>query len=38
MALAERVEGKDYLGIYYTQNWESANRFQLDTFDVADIK
>ena len=37
MALAERRDGKDYIGIYYCGNWSLMHHFQVDTFDLADI-
>jgi WD40 repeat protein len=42
MALAERLDCKDYVGIYYTQNWQLINviarqHFQTDTMDMQDL-
>eukprot|EP01017_Pseudomicrothorax_dubius_P017187 TRINITY_DN1948_c0_g1_i3.p1 TRINITY_DN1948_c0_g1~~TRINITY_DN1948_c0_g1_i3.p1 ORF type:complete len:296 (+),score=47.60 TRINITY_DN1948_c0_g1_i3:667-1554(+) len=38
MALAERKEAKDYIGIYYCGDWKLINYFFSDTYDLADIK
>lgn len=38
MALAERREAKDFVGVYFCGNWKLINHFQTDTFDLADIK
>lgn len=37
LALAERREGKDYVGIYFIGDWKLLNFFQTDTFDLADL-
>ena len=37
MALAERRDGKDYVGIYYCGDWTLVHHFQTDTFDLTDI-
>ena len=37
MALAERNEWKDYIGIYYWGDWKLMNHFQVDTLDLADL-
>jgi len=37
MALAERREAKDYVGIYFCGNWKLLNHFQTDTYDLNDI-
>ena len=37
MTLAERNEWKDFVGIYYTEDWELLNRFQVETIDLADL-
>lgn len=37
MALAERNEWKDFVGIYYTEDWKLLNRFQVETIDLADL-
>ena len=38
LAVAERREKKDYIGIYYCMNWQLVNYFQASTFDLSDIK
>ncbi|EAS04393.2 WD repeat WRAP73-like protein, putative (macronuclear) [Tetrahymena thermophila SB210] len=38
MALAERRDIKDYIGIYYTKDWKLVNHFQVDTMDLVDIQ
>lgn len=37
MALAERRDAKDFIGIYYCGNWKLLNHFQTDTYDLSDI-
>jgi len=37
MALAERRDNKDYIGIYHCKNWTLVRHFQVDTLDLADI-
>ncbi len=37
MALAERRDGKDYVGIYYCGDWTLMQHFQVETFDLVDI-
>ena len=37
MALGERSEWNDYIGIYYTEDWKLLNRFQIETTDLADL-
>lgn len=37
MALAERNECKDYIGIYYCGDWKLMNHFQVETTDLADL-
>jgi hypothetical protein len=37
MALAERKDSKDHLGIYYTADWTLVSHFQLDSYDLQDI-
>lgn len=37
LAVAERREKKDYIGIYYCMNWQLVNYFHASTFDLADI-
>eukprot|EP00826_Nyctotherus_ovalis_P041721 TRINITY_DN4243_c0_g4_i4.p1 TRINITY_DN4243_c0_g4~~TRINITY_DN4243_c0_g4_i4.p1 ORF type:complete len:222 (+),score=33.97 TRINITY_DN4243_c0_g4_i4:163-828(+) len=37
MALAERRDSKDYVGIYFCGDWTLVQHFQVDTFDLADI-
>ena len=37
MALAERRDAKDYIGIYYCGSWKLLNHFQTDTYDLSDI-
>lgn len=36
MALAERENCKDYIGIYYI-DWKLVSHFQVDTTDLADL-
>lgn len=38
MALAERNDCKDYIGIYYCGDWKLMNHFQVETTDLADLK
>lgn len=38
MAVVERRESKDYIGIYYTETWEMVKHFPVETFDLCDIK
>jgi len=38
MALAERRDTKDYMGIYYTEDWKLVNHFQLDSVDLNDLR
>ena len=37
MALAERNDCKDYVGIYYCGDWKLMNHFQVETIDLADL-
>jgi hypothetical protein len=37
MALAERKDCKDYIGVYYTWNWELVCHFEVHTSDLSDI-
>ena len=37
MALVERKDSKDYIGIYSCKNWQMIQLFQVDTLDLADI-
>ena len=37
MALAERRDAKDYVGIYYCGSWKLINHFITDTYDLNDI-
>ena len=37
MALAERKDCKDYIGIYYCGDWKLINHFQVETFDLHDL-
>lgn len=37
LAVAERRDKKDYIGIYYCLNWQLVNYFQTGTFDLADL-
>lgn len=37
MALAERREAKDFVGIYYCGTWKLVNHFQTETYDLSDI-
>ena len=37
MAIAERRDAKDYIGVYYCGNWKLLNHFQTDTYDLTDI-
>jgi hypothetical protein len=39
MALAERRELKDWISIYYSgHEWNLINSFEVETFDLADLK
>ena len=38
MALAERKETKDIIGLYYIRKWTCIRRFEVDTEDLQDIK
>ena len=38
MALAERNDCKDYIGIYYCGDWKLMNHFEVETTDLADLK
>ena len=38
MALAERKDAKDIIGIYYTKKWSCFRRFPTETEDLQDIK
>jgi hypothetical protein len=37
MALAERKECKDYIGIYYVGDWNLVAHFPVDSYDLQDI-
>jgi len=37
MALAERNNGKDFIGIYFTGDFSLVSHFQVDTFDLEDL-
>lgn len=37
LALAEKWETKDYIGIYYTNDWTVVNHFATDTMDLGDL-
>eukprot|EP00826_Nyctotherus_ovalis_P017551 TRINITY_DN15172_c0_g2_i3.p2 TRINITY_DN15172_c0_g2~~TRINITY_DN15172_c0_g2_i3.p2 ORF type:complete len:208 (+),score=9.43 TRINITY_DN15172_c0_g2_i3:172-795(+) len=37
MALAERRDSKDYIGVYSCKDWAMVKHFQADTFDLADL-
>jgi hypothetical protein len=37
MALAERRESKDFIGIYYCGDWTLVNYFEVKTYDLQDI-
>jgi WD40 repeat protein len=37
MALAERNNCKDFIGIYYCGDWKLMNHFEVDTADLADL-
>lgn len=37
MALAERKESKDYVGLYYIADWTLVSHFAVDTVDLQDI-
>lgn len=38
MALAERKESKDYIGIYYVGDWTLVSHFPVDSYDLQDIQ
>jgi len=38
MALAERDNCKDFIGIYYCGDWKLMNHFQVETHDLHDLK
>ena len=38
MALAERNEGKDIIGVYYTNKWACIKKFEPETDDLQDVK
>ena len=38
MALAERNEAKDYIGIYYVNKWTCIKKFLVETEDLQDVK
>lgn len=37
MALAERRETKDYIGIYFTKDWKPVNYFPIEMLDLCDL-
>lgn len=37
MALAERKESKDFIGIYYVGDWTLVSHFQVDSYDLQDL-
>ncbi len=37
MALAERKESKDFIGIYFVGDWSCVSHFTVDTYDLQDI-
>jgi WD40 repeat protein len=37
MALAERKDTKDSIGIYFTKDWRPVNYFQIDMLDLCDL-
>ena len=37
MAIAEKTECKDYVGIYFTGDWKVVNHFLVETFDLENI-
>ncbi len=37
MALAERKDSKDHIGIYYTGDWSLVAHFPVDTYDLQDM-
>jgi len=37
VALAERSDCKDWIGIYSTQNWELVSHFNTETIDLEDL-
>ncbi len=38
MALAEREQCKDFIGVYYCGDWKLMNHFQVETSDLADLR
>ena len=38
MALAERNEAKDYIGVYFTNKWTCIKKFLIQTEDLQDVK
>lgn len=38
MALAERRDAKEYIGVYDTQSWSLLSHLPIDTFDLADCE
>ncbi len=38
MALAERRDSKDHIGIYYTADWTLVAHFQVDSYDMQDLQ
>lgn len=37
MALSERRDTKDFIGIYFTKDWRPVNYFQIDMLDLSDL-
>lgn len=37
MALLERKEGKDYIGLYYISDWSLVSHFQIESVDAQDM-
>jgi WD40 repeat protein len=37
MALAERNNCKDFIGIYHVSGWKVINHFQVETYDLQDL-
>ena len=37
MALAERHNGRDFIGIYFTGDFSLVSHFQVPTFDLEDL-
>ena len=37
MAIAERRDVKDYIGVYSTNDWKLVDHFSVETFDLADM-